>query len=142
MLKVVARLVLVGVFAVVASAAGAATIKLTGQYQRWQIETKCLGTNDGVVTSGTGEGGYGCKTKKGEVSCDKDGHCTGTCGNCGSAGAPGRRGIGAILSPSPKVQPLEPAVESGQPTSPGGQSPTWQLTKPPSKATPQMLTPQ
>lgn len=140
MLKVVARLIIVGTFAVMASAAGAATIKLTGQYKQWQIETTCMGTKDGVVTPGAGPGGYGCKTSKGEVSCDKDGHCTGTCGNCGSAAAPGRRGIGGILSP--KAQTLQPMVESGKTTSPAGQSPTRQVTTSPGNAPMHMLTPQ
>jgi hypothetical protein len=54
----------------------------------------------GTPTSGTGTGGYGCKGKKGEIECDKNSNCTGTCQKCGSASIKGKGGVlGTILVP-------------------------------------------
>jgi hypothetical protein len=82
-----------------AGPASAGTVDL-GHQNRGDIKIACFAHNDGKLTSGSGPGGYGGKTSKGEVSCDKDGHCT---GNCGNASAPGNRGIKGILSASGRV---------------------------------------
>jgi hypothetical protein len=63
------------------NAASAGTKQLSGKYGISVIENDCFEAG-GTVTGGTGPGGYGCKTSKGEVSCTSGGVCTGTCGNC------------------------------------------------------------
>jgi hypothetical protein len=62
----------------------AGTIKLKAN--QTLVEMRCMVNTDGkgVLTSGKGAGGYGCKTAKGEVSCTAEGDCTGTCQGCGS----------------------------------------------------------
>ena len=74
-------------FGLLADSVWAATKKLPGKYTVARIETACI-CADGENTSGTGPGGFGCKTSKGEVSCTKDGKCTGTCKNCAAHTAP------------------------------------------------------
>jgi hypothetical protein len=110
MRKTFVCLIAAGVCIVVAAPAVAGTVKITGKYTLGQIEQRCLATDTGRVTSGTGPGGYGCKTDKGEVSCDKNGNCTGTCQNCGGKAASSRGGMGGVLANAPagKVQPLTP----------------------------------
>jgi hypothetical protein len=77
--------------AMAATAALAGTIKLQGTYSAGQIDLACI-DNGGTVTAGTGAGGFGCKTDKGEVSCTKEGQCTGTCEKCGARmTGPGKR---------------------------------------------------
>jgi len=80
--------------------AWAGTIKLTGTYSSSQIDLAGINAN-GTVTAGTGPGGYGCKTSKGEVSCTADGKCTGTCQACGArlVGRGGRGIFADILKP-------------------------------------------
>jgi hypothetical protein len=110
MRKTLVCLIAVGMFGVVAAPAIAGTVKLTGKYGKSYIEARCLGNETGRPTSGSGPGGYGCKTNKGEVSCDKNGNCTGTCQNCGGKAAAAKGGMGGILTNAPggKVQPLTP----------------------------------
>jgi hypothetical protein len=52
--------------------AWAGTIKLKGTFTSGQIDLAC-DNNNGKVTPGTGPGGFGCKTDKGEVSCTSAG---------------------------------------------------------------------
>lgn len=96
-----------GTLAFVAAPAVAGTIKLKASMT--QVDDACL-ANNATFTSGSGPGGYGCKTDKGEISCDKDGNCTGTCENCGGKAAPGKGRMGGILTntPTAKAQPLQP----------------------------------
>jgi hypothetical protein len=54
--------------------ASAGKIKLSHRWNLGQIEIRCMNA-EGNLTAGTGPGGYGCKTTKGEVSCTKDGAC-------------------------------------------------------------------
>jgi hypothetical protein len=98
--------------ATAATAAEAGTIKLQGTYTASQIDLACI-DNGGTVTAGTGAGGFGCKTDKGEVSCTKEGQCTGTCERCGArlAGGGKRQLLGGILTDS--------LLSAGQPS--GGQ---------------------
>lgn len=65
-----------------ADAASAGKIQLNGTWKEHQITSRCVDAG-GTHTDGTGSGGYGCKTSKGEVSCDKNGKCTGECQACG-----------------------------------------------------------
>ena len=60
--------------------ASAATKHLNGTFSADAVRTDCI--NAGGDDTTTGSGGYGCKTKKGSVSCTSDGQCTGTCSNC------------------------------------------------------------
>jgi hypothetical protein len=83
-----------------ASTTSAATKQLAGTYSVGQVETDCINAG-GTVTSGTGSGGYGCRTSKGSVSCTKDGQCTGTCGNC------------AASKPTPRDTELSFALRNG-----------------------------
>jgi hypothetical protein len=105
MRKALVSVIIAGVFALTAPAALSATVKLAGTHTIGQILQACILSEGGHAqqTAGTGPGGYGCRTDKGEVSCDRDGHCTGTCDNCGNASAPGTGGIRAILSASTKA---------------------------------------
>ena len=65
------------------STADAGTIKFKAT--SLQVDLACLNYSGGATaTAGNGPGGYGCKTDKGEVSCDKNGNCTGTCEKCGT----------------------------------------------------------
>lgn len=109
------------------SGARAEPIKLKGNYSQSYIEARCLGTSDGKITT-DGNGGYGCKTSKGEVNCDKNGHCTGNCGNCGGKSASsGKGGVGGILTGGspPKTQPLRPQQTTTSPS----RTPTRPLTQ-------------
>ena len=78
--------------------ASAGTIKLNGKYNPGTVGTDCINAN-GTSTTGTGPGGYGCKTPKGEVSCTVKGVCTGTCQACG-AQTGGSTNINSILQSS------------------------------------------
>ena len=64
-------------------AAWAGTIKLHGRISSGALFMACIDAPDGTATGGTGPGGYGCKTPRGEVSCTAQGKCTGTCSSCG-----------------------------------------------------------
>jgi hypothetical protein len=69
-------------------------IKLGGTWTAGQIDMRCADAG-GTVTSGTGSGGYGCKTAVGEVSCTSGGKCTGSCSNCKSIVI--RTGVDGVL---------------------------------------------
>jgi hypothetical protein len=77
-LTLMSAIAVTGLFA---GAAFAGTVHL-GFHSTGEIDLACMDATDGQLTGGTGEGGYGCKTSKGEVSCTKEGQCTGTCTNC------------------------------------------------------------
>ena len=64
------------------SAAIAGTVSLVATLG--QVNAACIGSG-GTTTAGVGKDGFGCKTDKGEVECDKTGKCTGTCNNCSNA---------------------------------------------------------
>jgi hypothetical protein len=83
-------------FALVADSVWAATKTLAGKYNVGQIDIACINAQ-GIVTSGTGPGGFGCKTSKGEVSCTKSGKCTGTCQNCAPRTAPKGHDLDFVL---------------------------------------------
>jgi len=78
--------------------AWAGTHTLNGTYNSGQIDMACVDAQ-GWVTKGKGPGGYGCKTKKGEVSCTAAGKCTGTCKRCGKRLVrSGKRDLTAVLT--------------------------------------------
>jgi hypothetical protein len=64
-------------------AASAGTITLRGLYARSALGADCINAG-GTPTPGTGAGGFGCKTDKGEVECTDRGQCIGTCPTCGT----------------------------------------------------------
>ena len=102
------------VVAVSGPAAFAGTIKLKAT--SGQVGLACIDAG-GTYTQGTGTGGYGCKTAKGEVSCDKDGNCTGTCGNCQqrvvvSGGGRLQGGLGQVLA---NKFAKSPTTDAGKP---------------------------
>jgi hypothetical protein len=101
--------------ALVAGPALAETIKLTGTYRNGQISLACLEAG-GRETGGTGAGGFGCKTAKGEIKCTAAGQCTGTCNNCGKSAA--KVDTVGILTNAPLVQaaPLTPQTQTRPPT--------------------------
>jgi hypothetical protein len=105
------------------SAGIAGTIKLKAT--SGQVGMACLEAG-GTYTLGTGTGGYGCKTAKGEVKCDKSGNCTGTCSNCGkSAMAP----IGGVLANSvARGQKLSPQSTTKPPVTGATQPQTSKRT--------------
>jgi len=74
----------------------AATKTLSGRYTVGQVGNACVAA-DGTSTGGTGPGGYGCRTSKGSVSCDKNGKCTGTCGNCAARTVPKKLDLDFVL---------------------------------------------
>ena len=74
----------------------AATKTLGGRYNEFQVNLACNNA-DGALTTGTGPGGYGCRTSKGSVSCDKNGKCTGTCGNCAARTVPKKLDLDFVL---------------------------------------------
>lgn len=78
--------------------ASAGTAKLNGTYNVGAVGADCVNAG-GNTTKGTGPGGYGCKTPKGEVSCTAQGVCTGTCQACG-AQTGGSANIKSILQSS------------------------------------------
>jgi hypothetical protein len=80
-LRVLTLISAIAVTGLFAGAAFGGTVHL-GFHSLGEIDNACVNAPDGQVTGGTGEGGYGCKTSKGEVSCSKEGDCTGTCSNC------------------------------------------------------------
>jgi EF hand len=80
-LRALARISAIAVTGLFAGAAFGGTVHL-GYHSQGQIEMACGDAPGGQYTSGTGPGGYGCKTSKGEVSCTSGGDCTGTCSNC------------------------------------------------------------
>src|SRR5262249_35906636 len=58
------------------------------------------------------DGGYGCATANGTVTCTADKTCTGTCSNCGQAPSAGRPGVthpapvlGNARAPAAKATP-------------------------------------
>lgn len=82
----------------VSTPAAAGRIILTASAS--QVDLACINAG-GTSTAGIGPGGYGCKTNKGEVTCNKDGKCVGECEKCGAArvvqgGLKGR--LGQILT--------------------------------------------
>jgi hypothetical protein len=83
--------------------AWAGTIKLKGTFTSGQIDIACI-NNNGTPTAGTGPGGFGCKTDKGEVSCTSAGKCTGTCQACGArlVGGGGKSILTSVLTSSVK----------------------------------------
>jgi hypothetical protein len=89
--------------------ASAGTAKLNGNYNVGTVGTDCVSAG-GETTKGTGPGGYGCKTPKGEVSCTVKGECTGTCQACG-AQTGGSTNIKSILQSSHSTK-SSPAVKS------------------------------
>ena len=92
-----------------AGEASAGTTKLNGNYNVGTVGTDCVNAG-GETTKGTGPGGYGCKTPKGEVSCTVKGECTGTCQACG-AQTGGSTNIKSILQSSHSTK-SSPAVKS------------------------------
>jgi hypothetical protein len=73
------------------STAEAGTVQFHAEIEDVQLACYNAGGKD---TTGTGRGGYGCKTGNGEVSCNKGGNCTGTCSKCGTRTV----GLGQILT--------------------------------------------
>ena len=61
--------------------ASAGTKQLVNKHSSGAVAVAC-GEAGGTYTT-TSAGGYGCKTSKGEVKCNKDKTCTGTCAACG-----------------------------------------------------------
>jgi hypothetical protein len=55
--------------------------KYIGNYTMGHVTSVCANVG-GTVTKGKGSGGFGCETAEGQVNCDKDGHCWGTCHAC------------------------------------------------------------
>jgi hypothetical protein len=99
-----------------ANTASAATKKLAGTYSFSQVMLDCA-KNDGTNTPGTGTDGYGCKTPKGEVSCTKDGKCTGTCGRCKARKVPTPRDTALTFVLRNGAAPIKAEVPvSGKPT--------------------------
>ncbi len=142
--KALTRLIVTGMFAFIASAAIAEP--LPGKHTMGEIWQKCLTTEGGIATNGSGPGGFGCKTDKGEVSCKKTGTlnggsvgtcegCNPSCGMDASGRGTGRRTIDDILSPPSKARPLEPMEASGSTDKPArsvtqsaGDPPLHQMT--------------
>jgi hypothetical protein len=60
---------------------GLAGTKYIGNYAVGHVASVCAATG-GTKTAGKGLGGFGCETAKGQVNCDKAGHCWGTCHAC------------------------------------------------------------
>src|SRR3954463_4902543 len=87
-------------FGFLAGESWAGSISLQDRYIRVHILRACFEAN-GQSTGGTGPGGYGCKTSKGQVSCTAEGKCTGTCQACGRRrlGKSPKRTLAAVLGP-------------------------------------------
>jgi len=81
-------------FGLVGDTASAGTTTLRGIYARSVLGADCIDAG-GTPAPGTGPGGFGCKTDKGEVECTATGQCTGTCPTCGTRHH--RTGIYGIL---------------------------------------------
>jgi hypothetical protein len=124
-----------------------AETKLPGIKTQGQIDLYCLDAG-GQVTSGSGPGGFGCKTDKGEISCTKTGtlnqgpvgSCVGCNPSCGMDASGGSRttSIRDILSLPAGARPLEPLAASGETTN----SPAQSKTQSPGDAPMHQLTPQ
>jgi hypothetical protein len=103
--RISARIALVAILAattaaLLADASSAATRKLSGSYSRSQVEAACDASGGGFYGNapggGTKGGGYGCVTASGQVDCDKNGKCTGTCSKCTSVV---KGGVNGVLRP-------------------------------------------
>jgi hypothetical protein len=103
--RIFARVAFVAVLASTAAAllvdaSSAATRKLSGSYSRSQVEAACEASGGGFYGNppggGTKSGAYGCVTASGQVDCDKNGKCTGTCSKCTSVV---KGGINGVLRP-------------------------------------------
>lgn len=82
--RAAAIVALAGVSLIIADAASAKPIFLSGKHSRGEIMGACAaasGTYQDNGKSGTG-GQYGCVTAKGVVVCDSSGGCGGDCKKC------------------------------------------------------------
>lgn len=107
MRKALVCIVLTGMFAFAAIPA-LARKQLSGKYTQGQIDLACINAG-GQVTSGSGPGGFGCKTDGGEISCKKTGTLNqgpvGSCTACNpscsmdrkAGGRPASHSLGSIL---------------------------------------------
>jgi hypothetical protein len=129
--------------------ASEALSKPLGTRTEGQVLLACLNTEGGRVTSGSGPGGFGCKTDKGEVSCKKTGTlndgAVGSCEGCNPScsadlggGTTGGRTLDDILSPPTKARQLEPLEASGDTNKP----PARTATQSPGGAPMHQMTPQ
>ena len=116
MRKALVCVIAAGVIAFTVIPADART-KLSGEYTQGQVDLACINAG-GQVTSGSGSGGFGCKTGKVEISCTKTGTlnqgpvgtCTACKPSCSMDAGGGTNGAGTLdgfLSPRAKVQQLE-----------------------------------
>jgi hypothetical protein len=89
-----------------ASAAGSAAVAGTVKIQAGPgiVSYDCVNAG-GTDTAGVGKGGYGCKTSKGDVECDKNGNCTGTCSNCSASINPQQILTNALIAAPPRRLP-------------------------------------
>jgi hypothetical protein len=114
--RVLSVLLAVAGVGLLTSTTSAATKKLAGTYVVGQVGADCI-FNNGESTSGTGPGGYGCKTSKGSVSCTKDGKCTGTCANCAAKKVPTQRDTELAFVLRNGVSPIKTKTAApGKPT--------------------------
>ena len=75
-------LVALAAFGFVSDGAWAATVKLKGKHSSGEIASTCVLVG-GQYTGAGDPNKYGCKTTKGEVSCNRQTEmCTGTCQAC------------------------------------------------------------
>jgi hypothetical protein len=139
MRKVLIGLVAAGVFVFTAHAA--LSEPLPGKHTMGEIWQTCLTTEGGIATNGSGPGGFGCKTGKGEVSCKKtgtvNGGSVGTCEGCNpscsmdAGGGGANRTIDDVLSPPSKAKPFEPMEATGETAEPPAGSRTLSTGAPP-----------
>jgi hypothetical protein len=122
--------------AFLAEGALAETILLKGKYTAQQIKTACDNAG-GAYNTGQpyrpGHSGYQCSTNKGNVTCDADGVCTGTCNKCGARLTPGigirsvlgggtagvKQTTGGQAGPNTTLQPARPGALAPRIAPPG-----------------------